>query len=239
MAPSPFGLAFAFAPHRLSGTVYGVAVGHQATLAALGDAAHAPPYKAPPTSVVLYVKPRNTFVGPHDAVEGAADGAPLAVGATLGVVIGRVACRVSERDALDVIAGYLVAADFTVPTAQHYRPQVRAKVRDRSLVVSAPVAAAVVGPADALAVNVRVDGAAARATTRHDTTTGGTVRSIARLVADISDFITLAPGDLVLAGVAPGAPDARSGDVVSVSIDRVGTLTARIGDALSPAVGRT
>ena len=63
-------LVFDFAPWRLSGQVIGVLLNHRPALAALGDAVHAPPYKAPPRAPVLYLKPRNTQV---------ADGARVAV----------------------------------------------------------------------------------------------------------------------------------------------------------------
>ncbi len=229
MQTPPFDLVFAFAPYRLSGTVYGVAVGHGALLDELGQAAHAPPYRAPPKSVVLYVKPSNTFARPGDEIEAMADGTSLIVGAALAVVIGSAACRVTEHDALGHVAGYAVAADFTAPVLQHYRPQVRAKARDRSLALSTPVAAAAVGDAGDLAVRVAIDGHAA-----HRTTTGGTTRSIARLVSEVSDFITLAPGDLLLAGVAPGAPHAGPGAAVRIDIDAVGSLHVRIASASAP-----
>ena len=61
---SLFDLTFDVAPYRLSGTVYGVLLNHRDALAALGDAASQPPYKATPKAPVLYLKPRNTLVGP-------------------------------------------------------------------------------------------------------------------------------------------------------------------------------
>ena len=45
------------------GTVYGTLLNHRDALAALGDAVHAAPYKAPPKAPVLYIKPRNTLAG--------------------------------------------------------------------------------------------------------------------------------------------------------------------------------
>ena len=53
------------------GTAYGALLNHRAALAALGDAVHAAPYKAPPKAPVLYIKPRNTFAGHGDTVVGA------------------------------------------------------------------------------------------------------------------------------------------------------------------------
>ena len=78
------------------GTVYGTLLNHHDALAALGSAVHEPPYKAPPKAQVLYIKPRNTWAGAGDAIIVPAGVDELEIGATLGLVIGRTACRVSE-----------------------------------------------------------------------------------------------------------------------------------------------
>ena len=111
-----------------------------------------------------------------------------------------------------------------MPVAGHYRPQVRAKARDASLVLSRRLALpGAIGDVDALAVRVFVDGVLAQATA-----TGPALRSVAQLVADVSAFMTLAPGDLLLAGVAPGPPLVRAGAAVAVEIDGVGRLETRL-----------
>jgi 5-oxopent-3-ene-1,2,5-tricarboxylate decarboxylase/2-hydroxyhepta-2,4-diene-1,7-dioate isomerase len=79
-----------------------------------------------------------------------------------------------------------------------------------------------VANADALGVRVFVEGRLV-----HEASTGGTFRSVARLVADVSDFMTLAPGDLLLAGVAPGAPHVGPNAHVAIEIDGLGRLEAR------------
>ena len=107
---------FDFAPYRLSGTVYGTLLNHRDALAALGDAVNEPPYKAPPKAPVLYIKPRNTLVG-HGAADRRARRrrAHCEIGANLGIVIGRTACRVAEADALSFVAGYTIVNDLSVP----------------------------------------------------------------------------------------------------------------------------
>jgi 5-oxopent-3-ene-1,2,5-tricarboxylate decarboxylase/2-hydroxyhepta-2,4-diene-1,7-dioate isomerase len=216
--------AFAMAPYRLSGAVYGAAMNHRGALAALGDAVHRPPYKAPPSGVVLYIKPSNTLIAAGDGAQ-VDDAAPeLEVGAALGLVIGRTACAVREADALDHVAGYLVVADFSVPHDSFFRPQIRFKARDASCAFGAAVVSRrSVDHPDALAVRVYVDGRLAQATT-----TGDHVRGAARLLADVSDFMTLNPGDVLLTGVAPGAPRVGAGAEVAIEIDGVGRLQVRV-----------
>ena len=217
---SPAGLAFDVPPFRLSGNVYGVLMNHRAALAALGDAVHQPPYKAPPKAVVLYVKPRNTLIAPGGAALVFDSGETLEVGAALGIVIGRTASAVGEGEAMNCVAGYVIVADFSVPHESWFRPAIRFKARDGSCAIGPGVVArdAIADP-DALDVRVYVDGELV-----HRASTDGTFRPVARLVADVSDFMTLAPGDVLLAGVAPGAPRVGAGARVAIEIDGLGRL---------------
>ena len=202
------------------GTVYGTLLNHHAALAALGDAVHQPPYKAPPRAPVLYIKPRNTFAGNGQAVLIPAGVDEVEVGATLGIVLGRDACRVAEADALACVAGYTVCNDLSVPHDSFYRPSLRFKCRDGFL----PIGPWVVGTQqladpDALAVQVSIDGRVV-----HRTSTAGMQRPVARLIAEVSGFMTLAAGAVLMLGVAAGAPRARAGQRVRVQIDGIGAL---------------
>lgn len=202
------------------GTVYGALLNHRAALAALGEAVHQPPYKAPPRSPVLYIKPRNTFAADGDAVVVPAGVDEVEIGAALGIVIGRDACRVAEADAPACVAGYTVCNDVSVPHASFYRPSLRFKCRDGFLPIGPWVVAAHrVADADALAVQVSLDGRVV-----HQTSTAGMQRPVARLIAEVSAFMTLAAGDVLMLGVAAGAPRARPGQRVRIHIEGVGTL---------------
>jgi 5-oxopent-3-ene-1,2,5-tricarboxylate decarboxylase/2-hydroxyhepta-2,4-diene-1,7-dioate isomerase len=215
-SPTPF---FGFAPYRLSGTVYGVLLNHAPALAALGRTVNAAPYKAPPKAPVLYVKPRNTLAAPASACELPAGVSALQIGANLGIVIGRSACRVSEGNALSHVAGYAIVDDLSVPHDSFYRPSVRFKALDGSCVVGALVARERVGDPDALAVRVFVDGELVQRTD-----TAQRIRPVARLLADITEFMTLAPGDIVLLGTSHGAATARAGQRVAIEIDGLGRV---------------
>ena len=225
---SPFvtraGPRFEVAPFRLTGTVYATLLNHRRSLESLGDAVAAAPYKGAPKSVVLAVKPRLALVAPGGDVQ-IDDGAEaLEVGAALGVVIATTACAVTEADALDHVAGYIVVCDCTVPRSSHFRPQIRAMARDASCVLGSVVAPRhQVGQPDALTMRVFVDGALVQSssTTEH-------ARSTARLIADVTDFMTLMPGDVLLTGSAPDGARARAGAQIAVEVDGVGRLETRI-----------
>ena len=213
-------LPFDALPYHLSGAVYGCLLNHREALAALGDAASQPPYKTPPKAPVLYIKPHNTLAGPGARVVVPADAPELEVDASLGIVIGRTACRVSMEEALDHVAGYTIVADISVPHASFYRPSIRFKARDGFCPIGPRVVSrdAVMEP-DALAVRVFVDDREVQATS-----TAGMVRPVARLIADVTDFMTLSPGDVLLLGVAFGAPRVCAGQHAAIEIGPIGRL---------------
>lgn len=217
---APCRLEFDVAPFRLSGVVYGALLNHLPALAALGHAAHQPPYKAPAVAPVLYVKPRNTLAGDGDAIVVPADAPELEIGASLGIVIGRTACGIAERDALAHVAGYTIVGDVSVPHGVFYRPSVRFKARDGFCPMGPRVMPrGEVADPDALAVRVEVDGALV-----HATTTGERCRPVARLLAEVSAFMTLSPGDVLLLGASAGAPRVRAGQSTRIAIAGLGEL---------------
>lgn len=227
-APLP---AFDWPPYRLSGVVCTCLLNHALQLAALGDQAHQAPYKAPPTAPVLGVKPRNTLAGDGDPLVLPPDSAALEIGASLGIVIGRTACRLTPENALDHVAGYVIVNEVSLPRESHYRPSVRLMARDGYCPVGAQVVpAASVPQPDALAVRVWIDGELVR-----EGTTGERVRPVAQLLADVTDFMTLQPGDILTLGVAADAPQARAGQAVRLEIEGVGTLAHVVIAEGSPA----
>lgn len=217
-------LRFDVAPFRLSGVVVGALLNDPAQLAALGDAVSRPPHKAPPSAPVLEVKPRHTLAGDGAAVVLPAGEAALEVGASLGIVIGHTACRVSAAEAMAHVAAYLIAADHSLPLAAHYRPAVRLKARDGFCPLGPRVVPATeVADPDALDVTVSVDGELV-----HQHTTADRVRGVAALLADVSAFMTLNPGDVLLLGRSHGAALVHAGQSVAISIAGLGTLHSRV-----------
>ncbi len=211
----------AFPPYRLSGVVYGALLNHAPALAALGEAVHAAPYKAPPAAPVLYQKPRNTLAAAGAAIAVPTGELELELGASLGIVIGRSACRVSEARANDYIAGYLAVGDLSLPHASVYRPSLRFRARDGFC----PLGPAVtpreqLANPDALAVRVFIDGQLVQ-----QTSTGERVRSVARLLADVTEFMTLSPGDILLLGTAHGAPRVSAGQASRIEIEGLAPLS--------------
>jgi 5-oxopent-3-ene-1,2,5-tricarboxylate decarboxylase/2-hydroxyhepta-2,4-diene-1,7-dioate isomerase len=200
-------------------TVYGSLLNFRDALDALGDAVHQPPYKAPPRAPILYIKPRNSIAADGDPVVVPSGVDALEIGASLGLVIGRTACRVGEAQALDFVSGYVIVNDISVPHASYYRPSMRFKCRDGFCPIGMPVPRGAVADPNALTLVVEIDGVEVQRAS-----TSGLIRPVERLIAEVSDFMTLHPGDVLMVGVPGGAPRARVGQRVSVSIAGVGRL---------------
>lgn len=202
------------------GTVIGVLLNDRDALAALGETMHAAPYLAPPASVVLYIKPCNTWTACGAPVVVPAALEEVEIGATLGIVFGAPVSRVSEARALDAVAGYTIVNDISEPHASVYRPAIRQRCRDGFCPIGPwVISRQEITTPDALETRVFVNGEL-----RATQSTRNLVLPVARLIAEVSAFMTLSPGDVLLTGVAGNAPRGRAGDRVRIEIDGVGAL---------------
>lgn len=207
--------------------VYGVVLNFRNELTALGAAIHAKPYNQPPRAPILYVKPANTWIGEGDPIALPAGEPLLQPGATLGMVFGRAAVRVTEQSALDYVAGYCVINDVRLPHDSYYRPALKQLCRDGFCAIGTLIERRKAGNPDALTLRTYVNGSL-----QHEANTRDLVRSASRLIAEISDFMTLGAGDILMIGVPHGRPVARAGDRVRVEV-------AGIGHIENPVTGAT
>lgn len=231
MPTSPCALpAVTFRPWKLSGTMIGALLNDPAALEALGSAVHEPPYKAPPRAPVLYVKPRSSLA-PDGARTMLPDGVrELCLGAAIGLVIGRATCRVPAQSVAAAgagfIAGYTLVVDLFVPHASMYRPSVRERAFDASCIVGPTTVASWALDPDDTVIDIHIDDTLAQSVS-----TKGLIRPSARLVADVSEFMTLQAGDVLMAGVRHAPPLIRVGQSWSVNCAAIGSLHGAIGPA--------
>ena len=207
----------------VSGTIYGVILNVRHEIEAIGAALSQPPYGKPPQAPVLYIKPPNTYLPGGGEVFVPAGEDALEANATLAVVIGRTAARVSQADALSHVLGYAVAIDVCVPHTSLHRPAIRQRCRDGFLPIGTVMPKATVGDPDRLAVKVAVNGREMSLFSTADL-----VRPVSRLIADVTEFMTLFEGDVLLVGLAPDGPRARAGDRVEAEIDGVGSVSCSL-----------
>jgi 2-keto-4-pentenoate hydratase/2-oxohepta-3-ene-1,7-dioic acid hydratase in catechol pathway len=149
--------------------------------------------------------------------------------AELGVLIGAPAKDVSEADALSHVWGYTVVNDITARNIQFSEAQwSRCKSFD-GFTPTGPFAVTadeVADPQD-LHIWAVVDGH-----TVQDASTDQMVRSVAKLIAHLSQSLTLLPGTLISTGSPGGAGYSRDPQIflrdhstVTVGIDGIGELT--------------
>lgn len=204
----------------VTGTVYGTLLNYTGALSALGQAINEAPYHGEPKAPILYIKPVNTLSGYGMPIPLPVNIPELEMGAALGVVIGRTATRVSEQQALEHVAGYTVVNDVSIPHSSVYRPAVSQKARDGFCPVGPWVIdRKAVGDVGGLDVRVYINGVL-----RQENNTRNLIRSVARLIADITAFMTLHAGDMLLVGVPEEAPLAKSGDRVRIEVEGIGSL---------------
>lgn len=149
--------------------------------------------------------------------------------AELGVLMGTAAKDVSAQDALSYVWGYTVVNDITARNIQFAEAQwSRCKSFD-GFTPTGPFAVTadeVPDPQD-LHIWTVVDGH-----TVQDASTGQMVRSVATLIAHLSQSLTLLPGTLISTGSPGGAGYSRDPQIflrdrstVTVGIDGIGELT--------------
>jgi len=209
---------------KVSGSVYGVVLNDHASLRKIGsEALEAAPYKGVPKAPAMYIKPANTRVA-CGAVVGLPKGAKtVEVGATIGLVMGRAAARLTRANALDAVAGIVLAGDLSLPHDSYYRPAIREKCFDGSLPIGS------VKPLVDLAnlvITTEIDGKVVEQRSLADL-----VRDPAQLLVDVSEFMTLSQGDVLLVGVSYMAPQAGAGSQVKISAEGVGSLQFSIAGA--------
>ena len=198
-----------------------VALNDRAHFDSLQTEFHEPPHREPPTHVVLYYKPRNTWSSDGARVE-IPPGKNLVVGASIGVVVGKRCCRVSPEDAAAYVGGYCLVHDFSLPETSYYRPDIRGKCIDGSAPVG--VAAEV---ADSAGLSARLEVGELSATID----LASLRQDVDSLVSEISHIMTLEPGETIAVGFNGERLPVQDGDRVTTTCDGLPSLTNTVGAA--------
>ncbi|WP_285766191.1 fumarylacetoacetate hydrolase family protein [Peribacillus sp. SI8-4] len=204
----------------VTGTVYGTLLNYKGSLEALKDQVHHPPYNEPPKGPVLYIKPKNTFSAFARPIPLPAGVPELEIGAALGIVIGKTASKVKKALAMDFIEGFTIVNDVSIPHESVYRPAIRFKARDGFCPIGPWVVSKdSISDPDGLGIRVYINGQL-----RQENTTVNLIRPISQLIEDVTDFMTLNAGDVLLTGVPENAPLAKANDHIRIEIDEIGYL---------------
>lgn len=172
-----------------------------------------------PEEPVIFLKPNTSIIGPGAPIVIPPDASLVHHEAELAVVIGRPCKDVPAAKAREVILGYTVANDVSARDHQASDGQwARAKGHDTFCPLG-PWIETDLDPSD-LEISAEVDGQP-----RQRSRTSLMVHDIPKLIEWVSAVMTLLPGDVILTGTPEGVGPIVAGDSVSVTVEKIGTLT--------------
>jgi len=181
-----------------------------------------------PDYPVLFSKFTDTLIAAGEPIFVPPESDAVDYEAELAFVVGRSVRRASRADALDAVAGYTVANDVTMRDFQYRTHQ---WLPGKNWARSTPlgpflVTPDAVGDPHELDISLELNGERMQSAN-----TGQLIFDIPAIIAAISQFVTLSPGDVVLTGTPSGVgyrrePKVllRDGDRVVIDIERVGRL---------------
>lgn len=177
--------------------------------------------KPQPEVPVLFMKPSTAAAGPGDAIVYPHDGEIIHYEGELTVVMGRTARHVAEKDALDYVLGYTCGNDISDRVVQRRESAFGCLLAGKGYDTFAPIGPVIATGLDPSRQRVitRVNGVV-----RQDGTTADLVFSVPFIIAYLSRFMTLLPGDVIMTGTPAGVGPVKVGDTVEVEIPGIGVL---------------
>jgi 2-keto-4-pentenoate hydratase/2-oxohepta-3-ene-1,7-dioic acid hydratase in catechol pathway len=181
-----------------------------------------------PETPVLFCKTPNALSGPFDPIMLPISSGQVDWEVELAVVIAKEGKRIKRKDALDYIAGYCVMNDVSGREAQFSDSQ---WFRGKSFDTFAPTGPFIVTPDEIgdihnLRLTAIVDGVVMQ-----DGNTKDMIFDIPTLIENISEDITLIPGDIISTGTPAGVGIFRDppvllnpGSVVECRIEKIGSI---------------
>lgn len=175
-----------------------------------------------PQQPMIFLKPNTSVIGPRDGIVYPEQTNDLHFEGELAIVIGRICRDLPKERVNEVIFGYTIANDVTARDLQKSDGQwARAKGYD----TFCPLGPWITTELDAsdLRVSTELNGEP-----KQDGRTSQFIFDIPEVLAYITSFTTLLPGDVVLTGTPAGVGPMLPGDEVSISIEGIGTLTNKV-----------
>jgi len=227
-------------PLAAEGSRYGPCVGHVGKFICIGlnYADHAAESNLPvPTEPVIFMKATSAIIGPYDTVLKPRDATKLDWEVELGIIIGKKASYVSEAEALDHVAGYCTINDVSERAFQMERGGTWDK--GKGCDTFGPIGPWLVtrdeaGDVGNLHMWLEVNGKRYQ-----NGSTSTMVFKPAAIIAYVSRFMGLHPGDVISTGTPPGVgmgqkPDPvwlNPGDVIELGIEGLGQQKQTVGAA--------
>jgi 2-keto-4-pentenoate hydratase/2-oxohepta-3-ene-1,7-dioic acid hydratase in catechol pathway len=189
-----------------------------------------------PDYPTLFTRFASSFVAHGENIEKPTVSDQLDFEGEMVAVIGKTGRNVSAEDALSLVAGYTLFNDVSVRDYQFKTPQWTV---GKNFDGTGPI-----GPWFVTADDMPAGGAGLMLETRlngevvQSANTSDMIFDVQKLIVILSEAFTLSPGDLIVSGTPSGIGFSRNpklfmqtGDIVEVSLDRIGVLRNKIAFA--------
>lgn len=181
----------------------------------VGEGVEKPPV---PDMPILFFKPLTTIVGPGETVLLPRGTEEIKFESELAVVIGKIAKNIDPGQADEVIFGYTVANDFGA--FNYFHPEGHWTI-GKAFDTFCPLGPVIETEFDYRSARIQ---ATVNEIVKQDAPMERIITPIDVMISQISRFMTLMPGDVILTGTPAGADMVRDGDVVDCFIEGIGHL---------------
>lgn len=181
--------------------------------------------KNTPTLPVLFMKPSTAVIGHEEGITYPPDGENIHFEGELTVIIGKEARHVSESDSLDYVFGYTCGNDVSDRVLQRRESEFGCLLVGKGYDTFAPIGPVVETDLDpsSLSLITRVNGEV-----RQNGNTADLVYGVSALIAYLSKYMTLLPGDHIMTGTPAGVGPIKPGDTIEVEIEGIGVLRNKV-----------
>ena len=169
----------------------------------------------------LFLKATSSLVGEKDPIRLRVQDRRNDHELELACIIGKIASNVSADDALDYVAGYCVGLDITLRGPEER--SLRKSSDTYSVLGPWMVTADEIPDPSGLDMHLEING-----DTRQIANTRDLILSVPKLIEMASKFYTLHPGDVIFTGTPAGVGEIEPGDTITATIEKIGTLTAKV-----------
>jgi 2-keto-4-pentenoate hydratase/2-oxohepta-3-ene-1,7-dioic acid hydratase in catechol pathway len=174
----------------------------------------------PPKEPLIFLKPPSSLIASGDSIVYPAISERVDFEGELGVIIGKRARHVKAEDAEEYVLGYTCVNDVTARDLQRKDGQwTRGKGFDTFCAAGPVMISRDVAGISAFVVRTFVDGEK-----KQEAPIADMMFNVGAVIAYVSEFMTLEPGDLIATGTPPGVGPLQPGSQVRVEIDGIGAL---------------
>jgi len=176
----------------------------------------------PPSFPMLFMKPSTAVIGPEEPIVYPRQAQNLQHECELAVVMGQTTPRhVATAQALDYVLGYTCGNDISERVIQRAEMDMGCLLIGKGFDTFCPLGPCIATGLDPTNLDIftRVNGAE-----KQNSNTSDLLFPVARLIAYISEALTLLPGDVILTGTPSGVSSVVPGDVIEIEVAGIGVL---------------